>query len=60
MRETAQGMHKAGIINLRRLREFEALYRANQVPQYTGKSVKELRSRLIDPANNIVPKRILL
>lgn len=46
MRETAQGMYKTGLIDARRMREFEALYRANQVPQYTGKSVKELRTRL--------------
>jgi putative transcriptional regulator len=46
MRETARGMHKTGIIDARRMREHEALYRANQVPQYTGESVKELRARL--------------
>ena len=46
MHETAQGLHKAGLINARRMREYEALSRANQVPQYTGESVKELRARL--------------
>ena len=46
MRETAQGMQKAGLIDARRMREYEALYRASQVPQYTGDSVKELRTRL--------------
>jgi putative transcriptional regulator len=46
MRETALGMHKTGIIDARRLREYEALYRASQVPRYTGDSVKELRARL--------------
>jgi putative transcriptional regulator len=46
MRETAQGLQKTGIIDARRMREYEALYRASQVPQYTGDSVKELRVRL--------------
>jgi len=46
MHETAQGTHKAAIIDARRMREYEALFRANQVPQYTGESVKELRIRL--------------
>jgi len=46
MRETAQGLQKAGIIDARRMREYEALYRATPVPRYTGESVKELRTRL--------------
>ena len=46
MCETAQGMQKAGIIDARRMREYEALYLASQVPQYTGENVKELRKRL--------------
>ena len=46
MRETARGMRKVGIIDARRMREYEALFRANQVPQFTGESVKELRTRL--------------
>jgi len=46
MHQTAQGMHKVGIIDVRRMREYEALFSANQVPQYTGESVKELRARL--------------
>jgi putative transcriptional regulator len=46
LRETAKGLQKAGLIDARRMREYEALYRANQVPQYTGDSVKELRARL--------------
>ena len=46
MHETIQGLHAGGLIDEPRMREFEALYRANQVPQYTGESVKELRARL--------------
>jgi len=46
LRETARGMHKTGLIDARRMREYEALYLANQVPQYTGEKVKELRARL--------------
>jgi len=46
MFKTSQGMHEAGIIDIQRLREYEALFRTNQVPQYTGESVKELRTRL--------------
>ena len=46
MYETAQGMRSAGIIDKRRMREYEALYTANSVSKYTGETVKELRSRL--------------
>jgi len=46
MRETALGLHGAGVIDKRRMREHEAFYRANQVPQYTGENVKDLRTRL--------------
>ena len=46
MRETALGLHAAGAIDKRRMMEHEAFYRANQVPQYTGENVKELRARL--------------
>jgi putative transcriptional regulator len=46
MYETARELHATGFINKRRMDEHEALYRANQVPQYTGESVKALRSRL--------------
>ena len=31
MHETVQGLHAGGLIDERRMREFEALYRANQV-----------------------------
>ena len=47
MHETIQGLHAGGLIDERRMREFEALYRAHQVPQYTGDRVKELRIRLL-------------
>ena len=46
MQETAQGLFAAGIIDKRRMREYEALSRASQVPQYNADSVKALRSRL--------------
>lgn len=46
MYESACELHAAGFIDKRRMNEHEALYRANQVPQYTGESVKALRGRL--------------
>ena len=46
MYETASELHAAGFIDKRRMKEHEALYRANQIPQYTGESVKALRGRL--------------
>ena len=46
MHETVQGLHSGGLIDERRMREFEALYRANQVPKFNADSVKALRSRL--------------
>ncbi|MFI3272893.1 MAG: transcriptional regulator [Pseudomonadota bacterium] len=46
MRETAQGLHSVGLIDKRRMEELEALYRVNQIQQYTGESVKTLRERL--------------
>jgi len=46
IRETSLRLHAAGIIDKRRMREHEAFYRVNQVPQYTGKNVKELHTRL--------------
>ena len=44
--ETARGMHKTGLIDARRMREYEALYLACKVPQYTREKVKALRERL--------------
>lgn len=44
--QTMQGLHAGGLIDEPRMRELEALYRANQVPEYTGEKVKELRDRL--------------
>ena len=46
MHETAKGLHASGVIDKRRMLEYEALYRANHVPQYTGEKVKALRGRL--------------
>ena len=46
MYATASNLHAAGFIDKRRMKEHEALYRANQIPQYTGESVKALRGRL--------------
>jgi putative transcriptional regulator len=42
----ASELHKGGFIDMRRVKENEALYLASQVPQFTGESVKALRSRL--------------
>ena len=47
MHETVQGLHAGGLIDERRMREFEALYRANQVPKYSADSVKALRSATV-------------
>ncbi|MDL2207947.1 helix-turn-helix domain-containing protein, partial [Desulfovibrio sp. OttesenSCG-928-M16] len=44
--ESAKGLHKIGLIDKKRMREYEVLYCANQVPQYTGDNVKALRDRL--------------
>jgi putative transcriptional regulator len=46
MYEAACELHEAGFIDKRRMSEHEALYRANQVPQYTSDTVKALRNRL--------------
>lgn len=46
MQETAEGLFAAGLIDKRRMREYEALYRAHKTPKYDGAKVKELRSRL--------------
>ena len=46
MYETAQGMYTCGVINKRRFEEHKALYAASRTPEYTGESVKALRSRL--------------
>lgn len=42
--ETAQGLHASGLIDMRRMQEYETL-RA-PVPKFTGKDVKELRDRI--------------
>ncbi len=42
--ETAQGLHRTGVINMRRLQEYEAL--CNPVPKFTGEDVKVLRDRI--------------
>lgn len=46
MHETAKGLHAAGVIDKRRMLEYEALHRANHVPQFTGEQVKKLRAEL--------------
>lgn len=46
MRETAEGLHASGVIDKRRMLEYEALHRANHVPQFTGEQVRKLRDRL--------------
>jgi putative transcriptional regulator len=42
--ETAQGLHASGLIDMRRMQEFEAL--CAPVPKFTGEDVKELRDRI--------------
>jgi putative transcriptional regulator len=42
--EGAQGLHRAGVIDMRRLQEYEAL--CAPVPKFTGEDVKELRDRI--------------
>ena len=44
--ETANDLFSTGIMNMRRLQAYEAIYQALQVPQYTGEQVKALRSSL--------------
>jgi len=39
--ETAQGLHRSGVINMRRLQEYEAL--CAPVPKFSGEDVKALR-----------------
>lgn len=46
MHETIQSLHAGGLIDERRMREFEALHGAGQVPKYNADSIKALRSRL--------------
>lgn len=40
MHETVQGLHSGGLIDERRMREFEALYRANQVPKFNADTLR--------------------
>ena len=42
--EGAQGLHKSGVIDMRRLQEYEAL--CTPAPKFTGEDVKQLRSRI--------------
>lgn len=42
--ETAQGLHRSGVIDMRRMQEYEAL--CAPVPKFTGEEVKELRDRI--------------
>jgi putative transcriptional regulator len=42
--ETASDLHKAGFIDLRRMREYDALYLA-PVPDYSSKKIRALRAR---------------
>lgn len=42
--ETARGLHKSGVIDMRRMQEYEAL--CAPVPKFTGEDVKELRDRI--------------
>jgi putative transcriptional regulator len=42
--ETASDLHKAGFIDLRRMREYDALCLA-PVPEYSSKKIRALRAR---------------
>ena len=42
--ETAQDLHRAGVIDMRKLQEYEAL--CSPIPKFTGEEVKELRDRI--------------
>jgi len=42
--ETAQGLHESGVIDMSRLKEYEAL--CTPAPKFTGEEVKQLRSRI--------------
>jgi putative transcriptional regulator len=42
--ETARDLHAAGFINLRRMRQFDALC-LDPVPDYSGKKIRALRDR---------------
>lgn len=42
--ETAQGLHRSGVIDMRRMQEYEAL--CAPVPKFTGEDIKELRSKI--------------
>lgn len=42
--ETAQGLHRSGVIDMRRMQEYEAL--CAPVPKFTGEDVRELRDRI--------------
>lgn len=44
--KAVQGLRTGGIIDERRMREFGALSKDKQVPQFNADSVKALRSRL--------------
>lgn len=42
--QTARELHRAGFIDKRRMRKYEALC-LDPIPQYTGKSIRALRGR---------------
>lgn len=42
--EGAQGLHRSGVIDMRRMQEYEVL--CAPVPKFTGEEVKELRDRI--------------
>lgn len=42
--ETAQGLQKIGVIDMRRLQEYEVL--CAPTPKFTGEDVRELRDRI--------------
>lgn len=44
--ETANDLYSAGVMDKRRLQDYEAFYQALQVPKYTSEDIKALRSRL--------------
>lgn len=46
MYETAKDFHEGGLIDKRRMEEYDAMYKACQVPKYNGAQVKALRNKL--------------
>ena len=46
IRETLEGLRAGGLIDERKMRRFEELYREERIPQFTGETIQALRERL--------------